>query len=104
MSLIGCPNCTSQISEEAENCPKCGYPISPMAKLKWAIQPTKHKKTVVDAQSVYAWILMIIGFIVIIALPYESAGGIVMRATGIAFILIGLVWGFIVGLERWWSH
>src|SRR6056297_3344381 len=104
MSLIRCPKCYSQISEEAENCPCCGYPISPMAKLKWAIQPTKHKKTIIDAQSVYAWLIMIIGFIIVVAVPYESTGGIVGRASGTALILVGLVWGFIVGLERWWSH
>ncbi len=104
MSLISCPKCISQISEEAENCPKCGYPISQRAKLKWAIQPTKHRKTIVETQSIYAWLVIILGFILVVALPYESEGSIVGRASGTALILVGLIWGFIVGLERWWSH
>ncbi|MFP4620697.1 MAG: zinc-ribbon domain-containing protein [Bacteroidales bacterium] len=104
MSLIRCPKCSSQISEEAENCPKCGYPISPMAKLKWAVQSPCHKKTIVDSQSVYAWIIIVLGFIIVVIAPYESTAAIVSRASGTALILIGLIWGFIVGLERWWSH
>jgi hypothetical protein len=75
-----------------------------MAKVKWAIQPCKHKKTFIDSQSVYAWLILIIGFVFIILTPYESAGGIIARASGTALILVGLVWGFIIGLQRWWSH
>jgi uncharacterized membrane protein YvbJ len=104
MSLIRCPKCSSQISEEAENCPKCGYPISPMAKLKWALQPTKQKKSIIETHSIYAWLIIILGFIVVIVLPYESEGSIVGRAFGTALILVGVVWEFIIGLERWWSH
>lgn len=29
MALITCPECKNQISETAENCPKCGYKITP---------------------------------------------------------------------------
>lgn len=28
MGLIKCPECQSEISDKAENCPKCGYPIA----------------------------------------------------------------------------
>jgi hypothetical protein len=31
-------------------------------------------------------------------------GGIVARASGTALILVGVVWGFVVGLPKWWSH
>lgn len=29
MALIPCPECKKQISETAENCPKCGYELTP---------------------------------------------------------------------------
>ena len=57
-----------------------------------------------DIQSVYAWVLMVIGFILIVALPVDSLGGSVSRVLGAAFIMMGLVWSVIIGLERWWSH
>jgi len=29
MDLILCPDCGKQVSNEAESCPECGYPINP---------------------------------------------------------------------------
>ena len=29
MALINCPECNKQISDKANSCPNCGYPISP---------------------------------------------------------------------------
>lgn len=104
MSLISCPKCHGQISDEAENCPCCGYPISHMAKLRSGIHLTEHKKTVIDVQSVYAWSIMVIGFILIVALSFESLEGTVGRAIGALFMISGMVWNVVIGLQRWWSH
>jgi len=104
MSLISCPKCHSQISDQSENCPSCGYPISPMARLRSGIQLIEHKKTIVDVQSVYAWITMAIGFILIVALPFDSLERSVNHGLGITFILVGMLWCVFVGLKRWWSH
>ena len=27
MALVNCPECNQQVSSEAKNCPKCGYPL-----------------------------------------------------------------------------
>ncbi len=29
MALIKCPECSSDISDKAPSCPKCGYPMTP---------------------------------------------------------------------------
>ena len=104
MSLISCPKCQNQISDESENCPWCGYPISPMAKLRSGIPLIEHKKTIIDVQAVYAWTIMVIGFILIVALPFESMGGAVGRAFGILLIIGGMVWNVVIGITKWWSH
>lgn len=28
MALINCPECNTEVSEKADNCPKCAYPIN----------------------------------------------------------------------------
>ena len=104
MSLISCPKCHSQISDAAENCPCCGYPISPMARLRNGIHLIEHKKTIRDVQSVYAWTILVIGFILIVALPFESLAGTVGRAIGALLMISGMVWNVVIGLQRWWSH
>ena len=29
MALINCPECKSEVSDKAEKCPKCAFPINP---------------------------------------------------------------------------
>lgn len=36
MALIECPECQSQVSDQAESCPKCGYPLE---KQREAVRP-----------------------------------------------------------------
>ena len=36
MTLVNCPECKAQISDKAHSCPKCGYPIWPVAIRPWA--------------------------------------------------------------------
>jgi len=36
MALINCPECQNEVSNEASNCPHCGYPLSEMGmRKKW---------------------------------------------------------------------
>lgn len=39
MALIHCPECSAEVSDKAENCPKCAYPLNketPLIKYKTA--------------------------------------------------------------------
>ena len=31
MALIACPECGTEVSDKAEKCPKCAYPLNPIA-------------------------------------------------------------------------
>jgi len=33
MALIKCPECGTEVSDKAEKCPKCAFPIKPGAKI-----------------------------------------------------------------------
>jgi predicted amidophosphoribosyltransferase len=37
MALINCPECNKEISDMAESCPHCGFPIAKKAPLKPAL-------------------------------------------------------------------
>jgi uncharacterized membrane protein YvbJ len=55
MSLINCPECHSQVSDSAKQCPKCGYPIKDNPNLqKTKIEPETNQnfqqKKPVDSQ------------------------------------------------------
>jgi hypothetical protein len=41
MALINCPECGKQVSDKAEKCPNCAYPINPTAQITANNQPIK---------------------------------------------------------------
>lgn len=45
MALFQCPDCKKPISENAENCPKCGRKIAPEDIMKWKEASERSKKT-----------------------------------------------------------
>ena len=45
MALINCPECGTEVSNKAEKCPKCSYPINPIA-------PAVHGKTEVKTETI----------------------------------------------------
>ena len=75
MALINCPECNAEVSEKADKCPKCAYPIN-------KIQPPKNinQEIVVKAKEgcflqtlnagcmIIAVIVGIIGLIFLVAL------------------------------------
>ena len=52
MALISCPECGKEISEQADNCPHCAYPIKKIAQK--AEFKEKHK------QSPIAWVVLLV--------------------------------------------
>ena len=34
MALIKCPECNAMVSSSAESCPKCGYPMPTLKRIK----------------------------------------------------------------------
>ena len=43
MALIKCPECGAEVSDKAEACPKCGYPIRIMYRSYVCKQCGEHK-------------------------------------------------------------
>ena len=42
--LIQCPECDLQVSDKANTCPHCGYPLKPDVKLKSSRKPNKRRR------------------------------------------------------------
>lgn len=88
MAIMQCPECKQPISDKAEKCPKCGYPIKshlmdkPQKSKETAVQTMTDAKTKVfvsaisSAKSNFKKRLIIISFIVIIILIISTFVGI----------------------------
>lgn len=65
MALIQCPECKKQVSENADNCPNCGYKLTPEVKATIKAKQIKSKKT-----NRIFWLSMIV--IIIVAIVVKN--------------------------------
>ena len=68
MALIECPRCERKVSEQAEECPSCGYLLPPVADMLRRIKPLKTQigttpKKVWDFLRFLGIVTMIVGVI-----------------------------------------
>lgn len=68
MSLISCPDCNTMVSDEAETCPKCGYPIK--ANIENIIENIRSKNRRVNL------ILFILAVIIVVPLMIFIFSGV----------------------------
>ena len=94
MSLIKCPDCGNEVSDEAPSCPKCGKPIAD----KTASQKRSHRAR-----------MILIAGIVILAVSYilYSIGGNRNNGVTNALAYIGIVAaavGLVFCVREWYFH
>ena len=102
MALIKCPECNTEVSDQAGVCPKCAYPIAkPVANTVQTVEQTGKKFKL----QILLSILMITGGIVIllsqlfILTPSEGA-----MMWGFLICFVGVIWLVVVRFFSWWSH
>ncbi len=105
MALINCSECSTEVSDKAESCPKCGAPISGAreaiaagAQIK-TVQETSKKFKLQTLISVSLIIVGIVWLFTISSEPNNESSGI----PGL-LIFIGLVWYVINRFRIWWHH
>lgn len=105
MALISCPECEKSISDQADNCPLCGYPIrkiisSAAAKHIVTIQATSKKWKVLQLIGGFLCIIGIISCSMVIS--KNSPGD--PDTSGVFIFFIGFLLFFIGRLGAWWNN
>ena len=97
MALIKCPECGTEVSDKAEKCPKCAFPInesknSSNVKIE-EVQFTKKKYK----KSMFVAALMgIVAFLLLFnepTIPY-----------GVGLLAITIIYSIIIRIRVFWSH
>ena len=102
MALIKCPECNTEVSDQADACPKCAYPIS--GGRHRPVQTVEQTGKKFKLQLLIS-VLMIATALVIIITQIsrgQSSEGIVVFAP--LLLLIGLIWFIVIRFFAWWSH
>ena len=107
MALIKCPECGTDVSDRAESCPKCGYPIAGggstqahAGKIQTIEQTSKRYKL----QQMLSTLLIIGSVIVIIAGSSGNEPSSGALRFGVQGVLVGLIWFIVVRFMTWWHH
>jgi predicted amidophosphoribosyltransferase len=97
MALIKCPECGTQVSDKAEKCLKCAYPISDKNPL--TIEMTAKK---LKLQKVFGIFITVIGLVISIY-SYNNKVDLIL-ILGILLVLVGVSWYLAVKILIWWYH
>jgi uncharacterized OB-fold protein len=105
MALVKCPECSSEVSDKAESCPKCGFPLakeeateSQGGKIQ-TIELTSKKRKL---RQVWCALVGVGSFAILIIGAFSAnSATMVIGGTGIAF---ALVWAIATGIQIWWHH
>ena len=93
MALIKCVECGAEVSNQAEKCPKCAYPI--------ATQQAENKTQVIEQTSKKLKFQMLISMVVLF-------GGFpvlfVNTTIGISLIVVGFILVIATKISVWWHH
>jgi uncharacterized membrane protein YvbJ len=108
MALIKCPECGTEVSDKAEKCPRCAYPLQTGGSRETKnvkvteVQMTskKHKK-----RYVWAALAAVLGVILVFSgLNNSSETTSPSFIIGLILIAFAVVYSIIVRAIRWWSH
>lgn len=103
MALINCSECSQQVSDRAEQCPKCGNPI---AGIRETIAAGTSVKTIQETgkklklHTLISLAIICAGVVMMIANNEGPEG----RATPLLLIVLGFIWYFITRIRIWWHH
>jgi len=98
MALIKCPECGDGVSDKAEKCPKCAYPISAKPNVQTIEQTSKTFKK----KQIYTVLLLVLAFCFIIIGAVSSSVPVIV--VGLILAVIAGIWGASVQFQIWWHH
>lgn len=95
MALIKCIECGTEVSDLAEKCPKCAYPIS-SKKEEAKVQIIEQTSKKLKMQLVIGTVVLILGFI--------FWGMFGSDSIGIIFLILGVIMIISTKVSIWWQH
>ncbi len=102
MALIKCPECDSDVSDKADVCPKCAYPIAKTVTSK--VQTVEQTGKKFKLQTLLSILMIIGGVVMSVSQINRSEPGEGAIITGFLICIIGAIWLVVVKCLSWWYH
>jgi len=105
MALIECPECGKQVSDQAESCPNCGYPLRGQADVVSGRQVRTVERTAkrFKAHILLSTLMLLAGVFWLVGSCSAPEG---QKPSPWALLLLfgGLVWLLAARISAWWHH
>ena len=99
--MTKCPECGTEVSDKAEKCPKCAYPISGQSSSE-KVQTIEQTSKRLKKQMIFAILAIMFGLIVAISSSTNNyTSGSVF---GMLLIVAGIIGIITVKIKIWWHH
>ncbi len=119
MALIKCPECQSEVSDQAPTCPKCGFPFKKESSSPETVQRvvvdrvknvelTSKKWKRMELQSALMFVggvtLGYVGFALAMLIHPFNSMTVIAMAVGSILAIIGLIGLIRARFGAWWNH
>lgn len=95
MTMIKCPECGTEVSDKAEKCLKCAYPIAGQTVAE-KVQTIQQTSKGLKKQILFAILVIAIGIVMVTNENSAPSGGFL--------VVIGIFWFIIIKILIWWDH
>lgn len=104
MALIYCPECKKEVSDKAEKCPNCAYPLTDNLTNTASInaQTIELTSKTLKKQMIYAVLLLLGSFLLTIIGAVNEI--MVLLPVGTIGVLVSIVWMIVIKIRKWWHH
>jgi hypothetical protein len=106
MALIRCPECDSEVSDKAQTCPRCAFPIAQQlqAPLSADNRPIEVELTSkrLKMQEALAVLLVLLGMGTGVAGALSESD--IGCGVSTLMVLVGFIWLVVVRVRVWWHH
>lgn len=106
MSMTRCPECQWKVSDQADACPHCAYPLRRAGAPAGAavVQTIEKTSKELKIQTLGGAVVIAVGIVVIMLGGAIGGDGVLLVVPGVFLAMAGVAWLVFVKIKIWWHH
>jgi len=104
MALVQCPECKKEVSDRAEKCPNCAYPLQDTnsGKQDDDVMTIELTSKALKKQMVFAVLFLLASFLIVIVASVNCIEA--LGYFGLICAVASVIWMIVIKVRKWWRH
>ena len=104
MALIQCPECKKEVSDRAEKCPNCAYPLKDTNSDQQDdnVLTIELTSKALKKQMVFAVLFLLVSFLIVIIASVNRIEA--LGYFGLICAVASVIWMIVIKVRKWWHH